>query len=46
MYKRQLYKSGLMLDEARAKLAQEVVAHPELQPLLDFLAVPKRGIIR
>jgi UDP-N-acetylglucosamine acyltransferase len=43
---RTLYKSGLMLDEARAKLAQEVVAHPELQPLLDFLAVSKRGIIR
>jgi UDP-N-acetylglucosamine acyltransferase len=43
---RTLYKSGLMLDEARAKLAQEVVAHPEIQPLIDFLAVSKRGIIR
>ncbi len=43
---RTLYKSGLMLDEARAKLQDEVNAHPEIQPILDFLAVSKRGIIR
>ncbi|HCZ16415.1 MAG TPA: acyl-ACP--UDP-N-acetylglucosamine O-acyltransferase [Accumulibacter sp.] len=43
---RTLYKSGLMLDEARAKLDQEVLAHPEIKPLIDFLAVSKRGIIR
>jgi UDP-N-acetylglucosamine acyltransferase len=43
---RTLYKSGLMLDEARAKLQEEVKAHPEIQPILDFLAVSKRGIIR
>jgi len=43
---RTIYKSGLMLDEARAKLREEVVAHPEVQPLLDFLGVSKRGIIR
>ncbi|HMW57301.1 MAG TPA: acyl-ACP--UDP-N-acetylglucosamine O-acyltransferase [Accumulibacter sp.] len=43
---RTLYKSGLMLEEARAKLIEEVVAHPEIQPLIDFLAVSKRGIIR
>ena len=42
---RTLYKSGLMLDEARAKLAEEVVAHPEIQRLIDFVAVSKRGII-
>lgn len=43
---RTLYKSGLMLDEARAKLQEELVVHPEIQPLVDFLAVSKRGIIR
>ena len=43
---RTLYKSGLMLEEARAKLEQEVATHPEIQPLIDFLAVSKRGIIR
>jgi UDP-N-acetylglucosamine acyltransferase len=43
---RTLYKSGLMLEEARAKLEEEVKVHAELQPILDFLAVSKRGIIR
>jgi UDP-N-acetylglucosamine acyltransferase len=43
---RTIYKSGLMLDEARTRLQDEVKAHPEIQPLLDFLAVSKRGIIR
>jgi len=43
---RTLYKSGLMLEEARAKLIEDAVAHPEVQPLVDFLAVSKRGIIR
>ena len=43
---RTLYKSGLMLDEARTKLQEEVKAHPEIQPILDFIAVSKRGIIR
>jgi UDP-N-acetylglucosamine acyltransferase len=43
---RTLYKSGLMLDEARAKLEEEVKAQPEIQPILDFLMVSKRGIIR
>jgi len=43
---RTLYKSGLMLEEARTKLEEEVVTHPEIQPILDFLAVSKRGIIR
>ncbi len=43
---RTLYKSGLMLEEARAKLEEEVKSHPEIQPILDFLAVSKRGIIR
>jgi len=43
---RTLYKSGLMLEEARAKLEEEVKQHAEIQPILDFLAVSKRGIIR
>ena len=43
---RTLYKSGLMLEEARAKLENDVQDHPEIQPILDFLAVSKRGIIR
>lgn len=43
---RTLYKSGLMLDEAREKLQEQAREHPEIQPLVDFLAVSKRGIIR
>ena len=43
---RTLYKSGLMLDEARTRLEAEVKEHAEIQPILDFLAVSKRGIIR
>ena len=43
---RTLYKSGLMLEEARTKLEGEVAEHPEIKPILDFLAVSKRGIIR
>ncbi len=43
---RTLYKSGLMLEEARARLEEDAKAHAEIQPILDFLAVSKRGIIR
>jgi UDP-N-acetylglucosamine acyltransferase len=43
---RTLYKSGLMLEEARAKLEEEARMHPEVQRLVEFLAVSKRGIIR
>ncbi len=43
---RTLYKSGLMLEEARIKLEEDVLAHPQVQVILDFLAVSKRGIIR
>ena len=43
---RTLYKSGLMLEEARTKLEEEARMHPEVQRFLDFLAVSKRGIIR
>ncbi|MBI2309161.1 MAG: acyl-ACP--UDP-N-acetylglucosamine O-acyltransferase [Rhodocyclales bacterium] len=41
-----LYKSGLMLEEARVKLEEEARMHPEVQRFVDFLAVSKRGIIR
>ncbi|MDR1934964.1 MAG: acyl-ACP--UDP-N-acetylglucosamine O-acyltransferase [Candidatus Accumulibacter sp.] len=43
---RTLYKSGLMLEEARARLEEDAKAHPEVRPILDFLVVSKRGIIR
>ncbi len=43
---RTLYKSGLMLEEARSKLEEEACMHPEVQRFVDFLAVSKRGIIR
>lgn len=41
-----LYRSGLGLAEARARIGAEVEQHPELKPLADFLAVTGRGIIR
>ena len=43
---RTLYKSGLMLEEARVKLMEEARLQPEVQLLVDFLAVSRRGIIR
>ncbi len=41
-----LYKSGLMLEEAREKLIAEAAIYPEIQRFVDFLAVSRRGIIR
>lgn len=41
-----LYKSGLKLDEARAAIAAEVAAVPELAVLESFLGQPGRGIVR
>lgn len=41
-----LYKSGLRLEEARQALTEELGAHPELQPLVDFISVTGRGIVR
>ncbi|MBK9609586.1 MAG: acyl-ACP--UDP-N-acetylglucosamine O-acyltransferase [Betaproteobacteria bacterium] len=41
-----LYKSGLLLEEAKAQLAAEAAAQIELLPLVEFLAAPGRGIIR
>jgi UDP-N-acetylglucosamine acyltransferase len=41
-----LYKSGMKLEEARAAIAADVVAAPQLALLSAFLDVPGRGIIR
>jgi UDP-N-acetylglucosamine acyltransferase len=41
-----LYRSGLTLAEARERIAELAVEQPELQPLVDFLAQPGRGIVR
>jgi UDP-N-acetylglucosamine acyltransferase len=41
-----LYRSGEILDVVRAALAEQLPECPEIAPLLDFLAVPGRGIIR
>ncbi|MDA8259783.1 MAG: acyl-ACP--UDP-N-acetylglucosamine O-acyltransferase [Betaproteobacteria bacterium] len=41
-----LYKSGMSLDDARAAIATEAAAVPQLALLVDFLAATGRGIIR
>ena len=41
-----LYKSGLRLEEARDAIAAEQDTHPELRPLVDFISVSGRGIVR
>jgi len=41
-----LYREGLTLDAARAALATAAQASPVLKPLVDFLAVQGRGIVR
>ncbi len=43
---RTLYKSGLMLEEAKAKLTEDAKSQPDVQRFVDFLEVSKRGIIR
>jgi UDP-N-acetylglucosamine acyltransferase len=43
---RSLYRSGLTLEEAKTQLAAQAATSPEVHPLLDFLAVPGRGIVR
>jgi UDP-N-acetylglucosamine acyltransferase len=43
---RTLYRSGLTLDEAKAELAAQAGEQPEVQPLVDFLGVASRGIVR
>jgi UDP-N-acetylglucosamine acyltransferase len=41
-----LYRENLTLDEARAKIAAAAANAPVLLPLVEFLAVPGRGIVR
>lgn len=41
-----LYRKGLTLEEAKAALLDQARAHPEVQAILDFLAISTRGIIR
>ena len=43
---RTLYKSGLMLEEAKVKLAQEAAQQPDVGLFVEFLELSKRGIIR
>jgi UDP-N-acetylglucosamine acyltransferase len=43
---RVLYKSGLMLEEAREKLAGMSQEQPDVQRFVDFLEHSRRGIIR
>jgi len=41
-----LYREGRSLDDARAKLAQDAGHEPVLAPLVEFLSVTGRGIVR
>jgi UDP-N-acetylglucosamine acyltransferase len=41
-----LYRSGLSLEEAKGELEAQAVKHPEVRPLVDFLASSTRGILR
>ncbi len=43
---RTLYKSGLLLEEAKQKLAEEGKTQPEVLRFVEFLEQSKRGIIR
>jgi UDP-N-acetylglucosamine acyltransferase len=43
---RVIYKSGLMLDEAREKLEEMTKDAPDVRRFLDFFDVSRRGIIR
>jgi UDP-N-acetylglucosamine acyltransferase len=41
-----IYRSGVTVDEALTELREQVKRCVEVQPLIDFLAVPGRGIVR
>lgn len=43
---RTLYRSGLVLDEAREKLVEQALTQADVQLFVDFLNLSKRGIIR
>jgi UDP-N-acetylglucosamine acyltransferase len=41
-----LYREGLSLEDATARLVEMAIKSPEIQPLVDFLSSADRGIIR
>ncbi len=41
-----LYRNGLSFDEAKAQIAEKIMACPELKLLSDFLSRSTRGIVR
>lgn len=41
-----LYRSGMSFNDAKLALAQQAQAQPIVQPMVEFLARAKRGIIR
>ena len=41
-----IFRSGDTVEQSLEALKQQAVDHPEIQPLIDFLAVAGRGIIR
>lgn len=43
---RTLYRSGLGLDEAKRELEAQAAEHPDVRPILDFLARSTRGVLR
>ena len=43
---RTLYRSGLTLEQATADIGAQAAVSPEVRPLVDFLSVPGRGIVR
>ncbi len=43
---RSVFRSGETIEQAQAALAEQVKTCSQIQPLIDFLAVPGRGIIR
>ena len=43
---RTLYKSGLMLEEAKVKLEEMAREQPDVHRFVEFLELSKRGIIR
>jgi UDP-N-acetylglucosamine acyltransferase len=41
-----LYRENLSLEEATSRLTKMAAEYPEIQPLVDFLKLAERGIIR
>ena len=43
---RTLFRSGLSLEDAKRELASQVAQCPEVGPMVEFLALSERGIVR